>query len=156
MRKRVVGGGVIVGVLAFAWWWNGLGPGAGPGEGPGDGSGQHDAAESQSSDSDSDDAGETDLNGERQNSPSPGHGDRLTVLIRGDAYAIARGEEYVPATLDEIIDLAKRMPGDNVGIRVRIQHDSTGISGAQSDLERALGEAGLTRDQWQTVQQPVE
>lgn len=149
MQKRLVGGGIVVGALALAWLWSGLNRGPGGGD-----SGTPDTE--QSSQATTTQPGNTDLEADDSQSPSPGHGDRLTVLISGGEYKVARDNEYVVATLGEIIDLVRQAPDDEDGIRVRILHDRTGVSGAQSDLERALGEAGLSRDQWQTVQQPVE
>jgi hypothetical protein len=146
-RKRVVGGGIVAGLLALAWWWSGLNRGPGPGE---DGS-----SDQQASDVTQDETGRTDLDSDNEDSPSPGHGDRLTVKISGSDYLISHGDVFELATLEEVIYAAERVDGDEDGIKVRILHDRTGVSGAQTDLEQALADAGLTRDQWQTVQQPV-
>jgi hypothetical protein len=48
------------------------------------------------------------------------------------------------------------MEGDAQGVRVRIEHDATGLSGARTDLEQALVDAGLSRDQLQIMQQAVQ
>lgn len=149
LRRRTIGGGIVVGVLALAWWWSGLNHGPGPGEG-----GNPDA--DQTANDSAAQSGNTDLEADDDASPSPGYGDRLTVRISGTEYFVSRDAEFVPATLADIVALAQQMPGDETGVRVRIEHDRTGVSGAQTDLEQALANAGLTRDQWQTVQQAVE
>lgn len=149
MQKRLVGGGIVVGALALAWLWSGMNHGPGGGE-----SGVPDTE--QSSQATTAQPGDTELDADDRQSPSPGHGDRLTVRITGGEYRILRDDEYVPASLDEVVEVATRMAGDEHGVRVRIEHDHTGLSGAQSDLEAALLEAGLLRDELQIMQQSVQ
>lgn len=153
LRKKIVGGGIIVGLIALGLWWNGLGPGLGPGDGGG-GDGTSESSSTSTSSNNGD--GHTSHDDGDRDSLSPGPGDRLTVLIRGDRYELVREDRNVPVTLEEIVELVREMPGDDDGIRVVITHDPTGVSGAQSDLEQALATAGLTRDEWRSVQQPVE
>jgi hypothetical protein len=149
MRKRVVGGGVVVGILGLAWWLSGLNRGPGTGE---EGTSNSQPA---STSTDTED-GSTDLDSDDRDSPSPGQGSRLTVLITGDQYEIVQRDGNIPATLPEIVDLARRMPGDDDGIRVQITHDPTGVAGARTDLVQALAEAGLTQDALRIIQQPVQ
>jgi hypothetical protein len=148
LRKRVISGGVIVGVLAFAWWWSGLNRGLGPGADNADD--DRSSQPTSSADSDSEDA---DQNGD--DGPIAVDGDRLTVLISGSSYLIVEETGRTPATLEEIVELARQMPGDDDGIRVQIEHDATGTSGAQTDLEQALRDAGLTPDELRVMQQSV-
>lgn len=148
MRKRIVGGGIVVGALALAWLWSGMNRGPGGGD-----NGTPDTE--QSSQTTTAPPGDTDLDADDRQSPSPGHGDRLLVLITGGEYRILRDNEYAPASLEEVVAVATHMPGDENGVKVRIEHDSTGVSGAQTDLAAALLEAGLLRDQLQIMQQPV-
>ncbi len=89
MQKRLVGGGIVVGALALAWLWSGMNHGPGGGE-----SGVPDTE--QSSQATTAQPGDTELDADDRQSPSPGHGDRLTVRITGGEYRILRDDEYVP------------------------------------------------------------
>lgn len=155
IRKRIIGGGIIAGVVGLAIWLGnlGLGPGLGPGPGGGGGGDAGDSDSNQTSDtmqgrddaSDSvDNASETDVSEIGQ--------PLLRVLISGSEYRMAMADQdadvsltdFAPATLQQIVDVAVNMELDEDERRVLILHDATGESGAHSDLRQALRDAGLT------------
>lgn len=81
------------------------------------------------------------------------------VLIDGDQYQLAlrdpgresvdQGSETVRErrTLEEIVELARELPGDAAGVRVRISRRFNATARADRALREALLEAGLTEDE---------
>jgi hypothetical protein len=73
--------------------------------------------------------------------------DVLHVLIDGRQYLVRKpadgGEEYQPATLDEVVELAQATPGDEDGIRVRINRRGSARATAEIALRDRFTAAGL-------------
>lgn len=155
LRKRVIGGGVVAGVLGLALWLSGLIPGLGPGEGPGEeGTGPESAQSSQRSETSDDDPDNEEVEVGDTDTTELGDGEPpLKVLVTGAEYRIAWSklngvpttlDDYVDATLDEIVELAREISLDEDELRVLIQYDRTAEVGAREDLTQALSGAGLT------------
>lgn len=71
----------------------------------------------------------------------------LDVRIEDHAYFLRNGSgakaEWVPADLDKIVALAKRAPGDDIGVRVRVIRGPSARASAEDALSSALLSAGL-------------
>jgi hypothetical protein len=74
-------------------------------------------------------------------------GDVLEVVIDGREYSLRQSgdvkDEYVPASLSEVITLAKETPGNRDGVRVRVYRKGSALPSAEEALQRALQDAGL-------------
>lgn len=72
----------------------------------------------------------------------------LHVLIEGRQYAVKQAAdgtaEYRSVELNQLVDLAKKAPGDEDGIRVRISRRESARATAERRLEDELIEAGLS------------
>jgi len=78
----------------------------------------------------------------------------LEVIIDDRSYQLRQSsdgkEEYVAIELPALISLAKKTPGDEDGIRVRISRRESSRLSAESQLQEELTKAGLSRSaiQW--------
>lgn len=84
----------------------------------------------------------------------------LTVMIHGDEFRLPRNpgvdartlppptsEHFEPATLEEVVAQAQRVPGNAEGIKVLILRHKTAQTGARERLQKALLDAGLKTEQ---------
>lgn len=76
----------------------------------------------------------------------------VDVLIVGDEYRLALqrpdGESIRESrTLEEIVELARELPGDDAGVRARISRRFNATARADRTLLEALLAAGLTEDE---------
>lgn len=139
LKKPAVAGGLVAALVALGMFLgsllNGLGLGPGGGGRP-----NHDGRVSE----------------ERPAQPRDADPDREITLGDVVTVRIEEDELYVqePAdggtverqvSLERLIELAKRAPGNAQGIRVRIERGPTSIPIVENRLEEALREAGLTR-----------
>ena len=150
MRKRTVGGGIVVVAALVGVWLSGLFKGFGPGgtgEGEGDGPAEYRAAVPTSTEAE--DADDT--------SPLSEPARVVEVLIDGETYSVRRsiagGAEWHPADRDEIVRLADAASGDSQGVRVRIRRRSTSLPSAEQELEEALLQAGLSSTELHKVEE---
>ena len=77
-------------------------------------------------------------------------GDTLVVLIDEHHYLMQTSPEpdpqYRPVELNRIIELARLVPGDSNGIRVRIEKRVTARASAEYQLRLELEQSGIGRD----------
>lgn len=160
LRKRVIGGGIVAGLVGLGIWLAnqlglGLGGGAGPGGGDEGDSGAQVSSDETDNDEESSNADRADEDTGEETLPTAGQ-PPLRVLVSGTDYQAAwtGEEEFVPATLEEIVQIAVNMSLEPDKRRVLILHTPTGESGPYHDLRRALGSAGLTELQFDSAAEP--
>lgn len=71
-----------------------------------------------------------------------------TVLIDGSSYSVLTKDStgtdiYTPATLAQVVALAKQARGDETGVRVRIRRRETSMALTEVELRGALLDAGI-------------
>src|SRR5690606_31146675 len=92
----------------------------------------------------------TSLEGDASGSSAP---QRPIVVIDAQEYFLEHrtpeGTEYVPTSLDEIVEMARKAEPDADGIRVQIKRRGSSRHSAEAALDAALREAGLSEEQIQ-------
>jgi len=137
---------VVAGVLGVGLWLgtklDGLGLGTGGGSGVGLNKTPADAPRDTSHSPVS-----TDAVPDENNAGLPIDAPTLDIVIDGDTFAYRRRvngkDEVAPATLDQVVELAKQRKGDREGIRVRIQRRGNALPSAEKQLADALREADV-------------
>jgi hypothetical protein len=133
--RKVAAGGIVAALIALGMWLAtlipGLGLGLGGGLGPGDPSGSKTPAP------------------EQKAKPEPQPIDPsgvVTVKVEADRYLVLQTADGKhtdrPATLNEIVALAKKAPGDKSGMKVRILVGRTPAAPLDR-LKKALLAAGI-------------
>jgi hypothetical protein len=150
MRKRVAGGVVLVAIGIGIWLSNlftGIGPG---GAGSNIGLNPEINATLQNDETTTGDTSLTSVQGEQPGSGAP---ERPIVVIDAQEYFLeqrtADGSEYVPASLEQIVELARKAEPDEDGIRVQIKRRGSSRQSAETALNAALRDAGLGEEQIQ-------
>ena len=79
---------------------------------------------------------------------APEPGDVLEVFIKGRVYSVADGTsgETTAVSLERVIELAKAVPGDGNGIRVKVSRDPTSRTTAEIALRDKLIAAGISKE----------
>lgn len=150
LRKRTwlvgaMAAGVMIGAR-FPHLWKGLGTGWGLGT-PGSGDSASTTGDSSESSSE-DQAGSTsDVLASlpaAEPLPAPETIEFITVLIQERSFSLRSAGETEPIEIAEILDLVKRAVGDADGIRLRIVRDPSSRPSAETALQSALAEAGIS------------
>ena len=148
MKKRVAGGVVLV-AIGIGIWLSNLFNGIGPGGAGTDVGMNPDLAVSLDSSDSTGGASETPTD----DTAAAGIAGLPVVLIDGQEYFLEQRTgattKYVPATLDEIVKLVKSTEPDEDGLRVQIKRRGSSRHSAESALDAALHEAGVSEEQIQ-------
>jgi hypothetical protein len=157
--RNLIGGAIVLAFVVGGFLGNwfpklGLGPGSGGGDAePGNSLVQvvSDVKPSERSDTPQEEIPE----------PASAEDDQvLHVQIAGRDYYIARirgrSREYHAATMEQIVEAAQRMAGNEQGVRVRISRKQTSKTTAELQLRDALVDAGIAPESidWQDGQAP--
>ncbi len=159
MKGKAMAGGAVGLVLLAAYFLSNLfnGFGLGPGQGVGTGDGE------------SEPPPVANTTEEPETSPvskiaPPGVelGKMVVVLVDGDSYKVLKSpdanyydvDNYRPASLDRIVKMAKEAQGSD-GVKVRIGTRSNATADAESRLQNALLEAGLSRIEFREFDEPI-
>lgn len=152
LKKRTwLGAAAAVGVLIginFPEFWKGFGGGGaslfGTGSQPEDDSGSTKTAAhiAQVSNVKSSGQGKSDSDETLDETP-----DVVRVLIAERAFAIVNDEgDERPASLAQIVRLARRVPGDVDGIKLRVERKPSSRYSAEEALREALADAGVSEE----------
>jgi hypothetical protein len=153
LRRKAIGAGAL-GLVALGIWLGQYFPGFGLGKGLGFGTGSTDSSGSKTSPagSSTERSGQpsatvaTETPSARPATPPP---QRLRVIIDGDRYILASGDEGIAGeTLDptEIAQRTKQAAGDDQGIRLRVERTKRATTGARQALLEAIDAAQIPRD----------
>lgn len=147
MKKRVAGGVVLV-AIGIGIWLSNLFTGIGPG-GAGTNVGANPDVAVSLQQSESAGGGTT-----SEVSATGGVPDgRPVVVIDGQEYFLeSRADgatDYIPTTLDQIVEMATSAEPDADGIIVQIKRRGSSRQSAETALDTALREAGVTPEQIQ-------
>lgn len=148
MNKKIVGGGVVLLVLGTLLSFNGFGVFSGDGEGPGDGSG-----ELQVTTSSTDPPTEaTPVTTATRSSDGV-----LDIVIDDRKYLVREenGNRH-PLELGTITTVAKQMPGNSEGFKVRVARKKSAVYSSERALSEALEESGIKPEQIFWISEPVE
>jgi hypothetical protein len=163
--RRTASTAAVVAILAVGFWLGnmfkgfGLGPGGGGGsdsssQSPGPGTGgtrdPNQRREAIESKKELVSTPETLPEVQPAQSPeavSPGAPSLVTVAIDGSGYALSTdGVRFQPATLGQVIEVARDTTGNDQGVRVRVVRRKNAVNGARLDLFHELEAAGLRRE----------
>ncbi len=161
-NRTLVGGGVVIAVAAGIYFGDLFkGPGLGPGDGPGNDSGQvslHSTDQQPVPPPEPMPPNPPDPD-EPATSEEPEPSNVVEVIVDGRQYLQKTGQgdaaKYQPVELSQLVERAEKAPGDQTGVKIRVAHRQTAITGAIDQLEEALLESGLSPDAIHWVEQTV-
>lgn len=146
--RYIIGGTLLLGVLAGVWLSNFL-QGIGTGDGIGIGqSGMSGVSVSTT-------AGPADL-GISSDSPATDVPQSLRVVIRDRSYFLRDQETEQPQALSDLVALARSVPGDEDGIKVRVFRSRSARVTAELGLRDALLEADVPESAIFISQDPID
>lgn len=161
MRNKALTGGAIGLVLLGAYFLSSLfnGFGLGPGSGTGTGTGTDDDNEVVTSSQRPEDDTQPVSKAEP---PGVELGKMVVVLIDGEDYKVLRSpdagiydaDNYRPATLEQITEMAKEVEGVE-GLKVRIGMRDTSTPQAEIELRKALLNAGLPQTAFRELDETI-
>jgi len=139
-RRRLIAGALVAGLVALGIWLSNLIPGLGLGTGGGGGIGTGNTL----SPNDSKTKTPEETRPVQKPAKQP---DVVEVRIDGNRFLLKRITDgrvtYDPVQLDEIVQRARKAPGDDHGVKVRIATRAMANLDLEDKLKAALRQAGL-------------
>jgi len=142
--RRVAAAGIVAGLIALGVWLAGLLPGLGLGPGGGSGIGLGKTAANDGNQ-------KTTPKVEPKKEPPIQQPDVVEVRVDGKRLLLKDVRDvkatYRPLPLRDVVELARKAPGNARGVKVRIDVIVTADLDTLDRLKSALAQAGLKRDQ---------